>query len=135
MLELLAEVLIWLYKQGRIGGLLGILLFVLLLVGAVLLLEYGTIPVLLAVGAFLVFPAALFLFFKGSPEKRSYGGELPPIDPQLSTQLDRLDRPFYLCTRCRALADGPCCARCMSEVDCLEIRTDEDLRLARAAMS
>ena len=135
MFDLLTESLIWLYRQGRLGGLLGLLISALLLIAATQLLAYRTIPVLLTVLAFVLFPAALFLLFKGSPENRTFGGEPPPADPQLATQLDSLERPFYLCTRCRAVADGPYCVRCKSEVDCLEIRTDEDLRLARVAMS
>jgi hypothetical protein len=76
------------------------------------------------------------LLVHGNPQGGDFKLKEPePPSPALLEALNQTPRPFYLCTKCRIIGDTGLCDRCKLGIDCLEIRDDEDLRLALVALS
>lgn len=64
---------------------------------------------------------------------------LPPLPPTALLDLARATlRPFYVCVRCQRVwgrtESAGRCPQCDSAADCLEVKTDADLRMVEAAL-
>ncbi|HEY3451425.1 MAG TPA: hypothetical protein VGK67_34015 [Myxococcales bacterium] len=86
--------------------------------------------------AALAFAGIAILLKPRRPRDRA----LPPIEPKELLDLARSTlRPFYVCVRCqrvwgRTESVGRC-PQCDSAADCLEVKTDADLKMVEAALT
>jgi len=126
-----------LLRTGRPGGVVSILLGLVLILTTVLgVVGAGWIWFFLpGLGGVLILFGVL-LVVHGDPEDGSFQEkEAAPPSPELLEALSHQPRPFFLCTRCRQIGEVGLCPRCKKGLDCVEIRDDEDLRLALLALS
>ncbi|MCB9761201.1 MAG: hypothetical protein H6739_15275 [Alphaproteobacteria bacterium] len=131
------ELLDWVFLHGRLGGLA--------LAGLGLILGGVTVADALTTGGFFVVMAAasvlfiglgglLAVFGTGESGGRFVMPEPKPLSPELEQALRERPKPFYVCTRCRHIQSVYNCELCLRSVDCVEVRDDDDLGLAIAAM-
>ena len=69
----------------------------------------------------------------GTAQQLEITDDPPPAE--LVRTMHAHERPFFVCTRCRRIAEGGMCDRCGTQADCLEIQTEDDLRMAISATS
>lgn|GEM_PF-2386799 len=126
----------WLLASGRPGGALAVLLA--LVCFGVTAVDFemngGFFLILPVIGVILLMFGAVLLVH-GNPQSGDFRfKEAEPPSEALMAALNETPRPFYLCTKCRIIGDVGLCSRCKKGLDCLEIRDDEDLRLALLAL-
>lgn len=127
---------VWLFRGGRLGGVVSLVLGGTLLWLTARTLERG--------GAlFLVIPGlgvalcllGLVLVVFGNGERRSLREtRTAQIDPAVHHLLRTTRRPYVFCTACRATTEHMHCERCSSQRHTMEIATDEDVALAVAVL-
>ena len=95
-------------------------------------------------GFFIAVPAVALVFVlvgvmllvHGDPQSGDFKhAEAAPLDPAFEDRLRNGARPYFVCTKCRSLPDQAFCEPCGGTIDVLEIRDDEDLRLALISMT
>ena len=125
----------WVLENGRLGA------AVMMLLGLALL-GYTVVDIMRTEGFFLLMPVAgfcfvvlgavLFVFRPGHARRKP--APAAPLDADLVRALKKRERPYHLCTACRKVTPFSPCMHCDRAVDVVEIRYDEDLRLALVAM-
>lgn len=75
----------------------------------------------------------LMLLVAGSPGAQ-VPIERPPMSDSLLLRLTEPSRPYFVCTHCRSVSGPPPCLACGKTSDVMEIRDDEDMRMALVAM-
>ena len=125
-----------LLRTGRPGGVVSILLGLLMFLATALgVVGTGWVWFFMpGLGLVLVLFGVL-LVVHGDPEAGSFQEkEAVAPSPELLEALSHQPRPFFLCTRCQMIGEVGLCPRCKKGLDCVEIRDDEDLRLALLAL-
>lgn len=126
-----------LLASGRKGGIVSLLIAAGLF--GITLVDYVSTN-----GFFIAIPAIALVFVlvgvllvvHGNPETAEIGrSKAKPLEKAFEDRLRNSDRPFYVCTRCRSMPDQQFCETCGGSMDVLEIRDDEDLRLAVISMT
>ncbi|HJN77397.1 MAG TPA: hypothetical protein QGF58_25965 [Myxococcota bacterium] len=125
-----------LLSSGRTGGVISLLI-------AAGLFGFTAFDYVANNGFFIVVPAIGLVFViigglllvHGNPQSGEFRqAQAVPLDPDFQDRLRNMERPYFVCTRCRSLPDQQFCDACGGNIDVLEIRDDEDLRLALASM-
>ncbi len=127
----------WLLATGRPGGAFALALGLLCFGLTILDFEAnrGFFLMLPVFGLILVIFGGVLLVH-GNPQSGDFNPkEAAPPSPELLDALHNTARPFYFCTRCRTIGEVGLCPRCKKGLDCVEIRDDEDLRLALVALT
>jgi hypothetical protein len=126
----------WLRDHGRLGG-AGCLVLA-AVVAAFIVIDYRTTG-----GFFVAMPGLVLILVLlgvgliikgGTSEQLDIDGREPP-PPELVRQLHAHEKPFFVCTRCRRIAEGGMCDKCGTQADCLEIEDEDDIQMALSAMS
>ena len=129
--------------RGRVGGIVGIALAVLMLFGGAAL--GASVPglALASLGA-LYFLYGLSLLVGRDARLAAQFSDLQVAVPkrmtheQIAAELKSRPLPFFVCTRCRIAMDpGHCggkCLSCKSEADCMPVYKDDDRSIAAASV-
>ncbi|MBK6922622.1 MAG: hypothetical protein IPH07_34855 [Deltaproteobacteria bacterium] len=119
---------------GRAGGIVVILLGVAGVVGAgYMAQEEWAAWLFIGTAAF-----GLAFVFAGVSAIRSAAPRVVEVMPkdELKQLIDARPVPFSICVRCRAIMDGAAlgCSACGSVVDCVQIATEAERTMGRAAL-
>jgi hypothetical protein len=121
---------------GRLGGLVLIVAsFVPLVVFSILLDVRGVAPAILfgvAVAGAMI--GGLQVVMGKGGETWSFSRRPKRMTAEEIEALRSRGRPFFVCTDCRVMADGPWCPHCDGTSGVLEVRSDGDLKKVMAAM-
>lgn len=119
---------------GRPGGVVAVLLGLAALVGAVYMVQQGW-------AAWLFVGAAAFgvaFVFAGVSAIRSAAPAVVEVmsKDELKRRIDDRRVPFSICVRCHAIVDGLAigCTACGSIVDCVQVATEGERSMGRAAV-
>ncbi|MCP4920467.1 MAG: hypothetical protein GY913_26495 [Proteobacteria bacterium] len=126
-----------LLASGRKGGVASLAIAAAL--GAVTAIDYvstnGFFIALPALALAFVGVGVLLLVF-GNPEDGEFKlKERSPLDPAFEDRLVNTPKPYFVCTDCRCICEIGQCDECGKGSNTVPIHDDEDLRLARTAMS